>query len=300
MSQLVPPVPTVDVFPVMADWSFQASATIYSGTKVFVDAVAAPAGFTTQAVPNIGDSWDTTYAAITCKTIRVSYTGNNPTCPRRYECYYDSTPIDISIAGGDPKRLPVSMQIGTMFKNYPNPNTTSKWYWKNSGADCGTTFFAPLLIGTKTISIVRYIAGADLDRWSKYTDKIIGTVNNAPFWPAATGTILMLGQNTAEYEFSAETLLYHGADLVEHTNNPDNRRWECTLKFEAILNSNDNGTTFLGWNYEWNSDTGKFDKPQHKVNGAGDWVFAYRTSSFPILFSTGAQTFIPNSSFPTL
>lgn len=284
----------------MQDWTFQASETLYSGTKVFVDAVAAPDGTTTQTMPNIGDPWDGEWSSTTLKNIRVSYTGNRPSCPRRYECYYDSNSIDSSIAGGDPKRLPVSMQIGGEFKNAANMvGKGGEWFWKDSTLTCGTSFFAPIMVPTKTISIVRYIYGSDLDRWSKYTDKMIYTVNDAAFWPAATGVILIGGGSSAEYEFPKETLLYCGADLTEHTNNPDSRRWEATLKFQAIYNTND-GTTPLGWNYEWNSDSGKWDKPQHQVNGAGDWLFAYRLTNFPVLFSTGAATFIPNSAFPTL
>lgn len=299
MSTLPPPVPAGNVFPIMKQWFFQRASTGYTGTKVFVDDSAAPAGSTAGVpLPDIGDSWDGTYWGVTCKQIRATYMGDSPTCPRQYECYYDSTLVDVSVSGGSGSWLPVSMQIGGNFRTFGNPvGKTGEWFWTDAGTSCGTSFNSPIPEMTKTIAVQRYVYGSDLDQWSKLTDKCVGTVNDADFWPASQGTILIGGGSTATFAFKKEQLLYLGADLVENTNSSDSRRWECTLKFEASFKTNDDGVTWLGWNYEWNSETNKWDKP--KCTGNGNKTL-YRSTDFKLLFSTGQATFIPNSAFPFL
>lgn len=283
-----------DVFPIMSGWSFSKSAGLVSGTKVFVDGASAPSGATTETLPAIGSSWDTTYAAVTCKTIKATYVDNNPTCPMRYECYYDSMSMDQYLSGGDTRRLPISMQISGNFRTYANQvGSAGAWRWNaidGSGLDCGAEFNAPICELSKSLSVVRYIYAGDLDRWSEATDKIVGCVNLDDFWPT-TGTAPAAG-----YAFPKETLLYLGADIVEMTNNTNATRWECTLKFEASFKSNDAGTTMLGWNYEFNPKTGKFEKPEHAVGAT--WKNLYEKKSFWPLFSTGTASYIPNSAFP--
>lgn len=271
------------VVPLMKRWRFATSLDGSAGVRVYIDASARP-DLTGQDLPDIGVAWDADWPDCTCKSIETAYVSDHPDCPREYTCNYDTQSSDFSVGPSTNKKLPVSIQLSNSYRHYENgsSNSDGRWTWESTGKSCGATFTAALPDFTESITVQRWVYGADLDYFHFINQRLVGHVNDKLFWPASPG-------NTGSNAYVPEQLLYLGSDLTEQYDENNRRRWLATIKFEASLRSNDLGNTMLGWNYEWNPETALWDKPRTKVGNRT----MFTSTDFTQLFTVGQRIEAP-------
>jgi hypothetical protein len=266
----------IAAYTLVSNWRFTTTASGISGTREYIESadMTSVTGATASVVPKIGDAWDTTYTAVTCKSIEIRYLGDNENCPKIYVCSYDDTPVTQTEQPVGEDDLPRSMSItGELISWEPKPGT---WKWKGTGLDCNQPIYRH--VSTEEIVVTRVIK--DIDDYNSHLFGAVNKTNNYTLWG-----------------FQHGSLLFVGADITEFRNRAGAKRWKVDLKFVArkVLDPIDAGSNTWGWNTQLNEDTGKWDSPW--FNGATylypEWDFSELFTKCPLGSDENLYQIIP-------
>ena len=292
-----------NVFLKVKDWKLKRSiipgTPIYTGYRVFIESSANPSDSTIIPFPDIGASWDSDYYNVTMKTWEQTRLDDNPTCPREWTCYYDSTLVYNWANGSSiPPYVPIQAELSGEYNTVDNPSTgNGQWYWSNN-MSYATNIKIPKYVFTETLVLTRYIYGNDLvDFHSKAMYPCLNKVNNYTFLGYQTVSGIVITDPNfwvppKDGGFQEETVLFTGCTLDEQVSEYMNRKWECKLHFQVRCVPNATGDTdptkpgAYGWNYIYNTITGNYDKLLMGIDPVNSPKL-FDTADFSLLFTVG-------------
>jgi len=245
---------------VVQGFRFARTATSISGTRVFVEPFE---GADTQALPNLGDPWDTEYPEVTAKEIIMGYLENNPACPKTWTVNYDGSPWVYSSEALDANELLVNIDTSGEFKIWSYLAGTMFWASDSSQIKNGEQFNRHIAL--QTIKVNRVIK--DIEAWNSTCLLHTNTLNNGSFFGFSAGMVKFAGARTQQY-----------TDMFGH------KSWKAELIFDVKNVNNVGGGGENGWNYVWRKDTMSFDRPRTETG-----KYLYDSSDFDSMFDSADQ-----------
>jgi hypothetical protein len=267
----------ISVVKLMEGWSFETALGVgATGTRTYIDAFAKP-NETPEDLPLIGQSWDSTYTLCTLKKIKVEYIANNPNCPQKYICSYDSSPVSVieflaqqPSGGNQPPPnafLPINKDASAQFNTYSNVvnNGGEAWYFRTSDDSaideskgdeglCGSvsvpkreileTFNFKKFVYIPTSAINNY--QVDLTSWNNIVWPKLGKVNKEVF-----------------FSYPKETLMFTGCRLTEVRSHTNNKCYIADLTFSAKVLYDKDGIFIGGWNHIYDPLTNSYGRIGH-------------------------------------
>jgi len=246
----------ISVYALVQEWNFTVTETGVSGTRVFLENQGQLAGVSSERLPNIGDSWDTTYKYCTAKSISVSYFNDRNCNGRKFTVNYNGSPAIISslISSND---LPVSVDVGGDYTSIEPFTTDSNgdniyyWHWDTDGAGVNQPIF--FHNGIANIRFTKVVDNAEA--FIKTSMAYVGHVNSGTF-----------------FSFPKHWILYEGCNMYQFKNKLGFNRWKAELHF-AVRNVTDDAGEFNGWNFILRKDAaaggagGMWDRPKDANGG---------------------------------
>ena len=270
--------PIMDSFEFVEDWK------VSTGTRVYVSCdISDPL---VQNLPAIGSIWSQGNVSISLKRRKGSYTANNPACPFKWTCFYDSSPMSEMHETTQPADLPVAIDLAVQTNTYDNPYSASGNYWSWSD-DSGASRIANIRFvkdsRMETMIIQRYIYGDNIGPYNALAINMVGKING----PTQGSGLSTTGSGSTFLSFAVDKVKFDGASIDEVVGSNNGRKWLAKMKFSIMLD----GT----WNQIYDPVTNTFRKP---IFGGDSTATLYQEIDFTPLFTFGQAPIAPDPVFP--
>lgn len=260
----------IQVYELTEGWSFSVGTEGTQGTRVYLESTLMDPSLTTVDLPQIGDSFDSTYTSCKLKSIQVTLVNNSSSCGKKYTCNYDGKPYSEQVQLGEAD-LPKSVDIGGELLSFVIKSPGCKW---NSD---GKQVEQPIY---KRETLVVYRMSRKISDFDDFMDAVKANVNKI--------------NDDTFFDCKKHMLLFNGATLQEYFDNYGVKRWKADLQWTYRSVTGDSTAGKDGWRYVLREDTGTFDTitiPGFELYAEGDFEGLLTSST---TFGTSI-----NQSFPS-
>ncbi len=261
---------SIQVVPLIDEWSMDIGIDETTGVKKFMNAANHPKGNTNAVtLPSLNSSWDLEYPKVILTGIHVTYLALSDDCGKVYTCRYTSRPRDITTDTPAVENLPMNLNIGSNYVTTSNKDNI--WKWTGDGDNVDVDIRIPIRNFIETATLQRYVYGNNLFAYNLVLMDKIGKINNSTFL------------NVPENQ-----VLFTGATAIEQTSeHGTQRKWLISLNFNIRQ---------IDWRAIYRDDKGVYDIPKVDSstfpNMEEDW-YIYETTDFSDLITSGQSPVIP-------
>jgi hypothetical protein len=260
-----------NVVQIIEGTSFTSTPDSTVGTKVFVDSSALPLLPSTE-LPSMSSCWDDYWTNVIVNNIKISYLGDDPNCPKKYEVSYNNIDTGFVMIGANSE--PATMNITCEFETYKQRtvNTSTGFKYPNGGI-IDTEIMQCIMVENYTIH--RTINPSTLASFISACIERIGTINNTTF-PDASG-------------IPEGLVLFAGVNLEEVVGPANTIKWKAALQFKVKAIG---WAVDQGWNLFWNPLQKRYQEPTLNTNKV------YNKTDLNILVTEGSTQNISLPPFP--